>query len=100
MRSRLWDLDWWEDPVWRKQRVIAINLHMITAFLDLHVKDDQGRAAYLDLSPSSNEGEWPPATGLAYDAFSPGGPGRTVWKGFQQTHAAGLEFFRAAPANR
>ena len=99
MRGRLWDLDWWEDPVWRKERVIAINLHMITAFLDLHVKGDQGRAAYLDLAPSSNEGQWPSAAGAAYDAFSPGG-GVAVWKGFQQTHAAGLEFFRAGPAHR
>jgi hypothetical protein len=97
MRGRLWDLDWWEDPVWRKDRVIAINLHVITAFLDLHVKGDPGRAAYLDLSPSSNDGQWPSAPS-AYDAVSPGGTGVTLWRGFQRTHAAGLEFFRADPA--
>ena len=34
MRHNLWDLDWFEDPVWRQDRVVGINLHMITAFLD------------------------------------------------------------------
>jgi predicted dienelactone hydrolase len=98
MRSRLWDLDWWEDPVWRKERVIGVNLHMITAFLDLYVKGDQTRAAYLDLSPSSNDGKWAAVSGGDYAAFSPGAGGITVWKGFQHDHAIGLEFFRAAPA--
>jgi hypothetical protein len=32
---------------------------------------------------------------LAYDAYSPGTPGITVWKGFQRSHAAGLELLRA-----
>jgi len=40
MRSRLWDQDWFEDPVWRKDRINSINAHFITAFLDRHVQDD------------------------------------------------------------
>ncbi len=48
MRGNTWDISWFEDPVWRKDRIIGINLHMITAFLDRYVKDDAGRAAYLD----------------------------------------------------
>ena len=48
MRQRLWDLDWFEDPVWRQDRIVGINLHFITAFLDRYVKDDASRASYLD----------------------------------------------------
>jgi predicted dienelactone hydrolase len=98
MRQRLWDLDWFEDPVWRQDRIVAINLHMITAFLDRYVKDDASRAAYLDgLTRLSTEGEWPASAGRAYDAYSPGADGISVWKGFQRGHAEGLELLHALP---
>jgi predicted dienelactone hydrolase len=98
MRQRLWDQDWFEDPVWRKDRVNAINAHFITAFLDRHVKGDESRAAYLDVPlPESSSGAWPISTPPpAYDAYSPGIPGVTVWKGFQRNHAAGLQLLQAA----
>ena len=97
MRQRLWDQDWFEDPVWRKDRINAINAHFITAFLDRHVKGDESRAAYLNVSvPESSAGVWPAAMPPpAYDAFSPGTSGVTVWKGFQRNHAAGLELLQA-----
>jgi hypothetical protein len=99
MRSRLWDQDWWEDPVWRKSRVIGIEVHFITAFLDLYVKGDAAKAAYLDVAePVSNQGVWPAKPGDAYDAVSPGVAPITVWKGFQRDHAAGLELRYAPPA--
>jgi predicted dienelactone hydrolase len=99
MRHKLWDLDWFEDPVWRKERVIGVNLHMITAFLDLYVKGDKSRAAYLDLVPSSNDGVWPPPPeGAPYGGYSPGSGGITVWKGFQRVHSAGLAFYHLDPA--
>ncbi len=98
MRGRLWDLDWWEDPVWRKERVIGIELHFITAFLDRYVKSDPAAAAYLDVpSPVSSDGVWPAEPGQPYAAFSPGDPPSTIWKGFQRAHSAGLEL-RFAPA--
>lgn len=98
MRQRLWDQDWFEDPVWRKDRINAINAHFITAFLDRHVKGDESRAAYLDVPlPESSSGSWPISTPPpAYDAYSPGIPGVTVWKGFQRNHAAGLQLLQAA----
>jgi len=100
MRGRLWDVDWFEDPVWRKDRIVAINLHMITAFLDLYVKGDATRSAYLDgLVPESAAGVWP-ADRLRYDAVSPGTDGITVWKGFQRKHAEGLELRHAMPQPR
>ena len=96
MRQRLWDQDWFEDPVWRKERITAINAHFITAFLDRYVKGDESRSAYLDVPvPESSAGVWPAATPLAYDAYSPGGANITVWKGFQRNHAAGLELLQA-----
>ncbi len=99
MRQRLWDQDWFEDPVWRKERINAINAHFITAFLDLYVKGDESRAAYLDVPVAdSSAGVWPASTPpLAYDAYSPGSSGITVWKGFQRNHAAGLEMLQARP---
>ena len=97
MRRRLWDQDWFEDPVWRKDRITAINAHFITAFLDLYVKGDQTRAAYLNVPVAeSTAGKWPPATPpLDYDAYSPGGSDITLWKGFQRNHASGLQLLQA-----
>jgi predicted dienelactone hydrolase len=102
MRKRLWDQDWFEDPVWRTERVNAINAHFITAFLDRFVKGDETRAAYLDVPvPVLAEGTWPvppaPAPPPAYDAYSPGTAGITLWKGFQRSQAAGLELLGALP---
>jgi predicted dienelactone hydrolase len=100
MRSRLWDLEWFEDPVWRKERVNAIEAHFITAFLGRFVKGDETLASYLNAPVvESSAGVWPvsePAP--AYDAYSPGTGGVTVWKGFQRTQATGLEFRQAPPA--
>jgi predicted dienelactone hydrolase len=100
MRQKLWDQDWFEDPVWRKDRINAINAHFITAFLDCYVKGDEGRAAYLNVPVTeSGAGVWPAATPpLAYDAYSPGTADITVWKGFQRNHAAGLELLQAEAA--
>ena len=99
MRSSVWDISWFEDPVWRKERVIGISLHMITAFLDRYVKEDESRAAYLDgLVSDSNTGKWQAPPGTAYGAFSPGGEGVSLWKGFQRDYAEGLELLQRAPA--
>ena len=102
MRKRLWDQDWFEDPVWNKERVNAINAHFITAFLDEYVKDDSSRAAYLNVKVSeSSDGAWPPTEPPpAYDAYSPGVGDVTAWKGFQRNHAAGLELIQAPPARQ
>ena len=98
MRQRLWDQDWFEDPVWRKERVNAINAHFISAFLDRYVRDNESRAAFLDVPVAeSDAGVWPNTVPpLGYDAYSPGTAGVTFWKGFQRNHAAGLEILQAA----
>jgi predicted dienelactone hydrolase len=98
MRGRLWDQDWFEDPVWRAERVNAINAHFITAFLDRYVRDDTARDSYLNVSqPESDAGTWPASDSSAYAAFSPGADGNSTWKGFQRGHAVGLELQKAGP---
>jgi predicted dienelactone hydrolase len=102
MRARLWDQEWFQDPVWRAERVNEINAHFITAFLDRYVKGDESRAAFLDVPvPKSADGAWPTAADSApipYDAFSSGSPGVTVWKGFQRSESAGLEMLHSNAA--
>lgn len=99
MRNTLWDLDWFEDMVWRKERLVGINLHMITAFLDRYLKGDESRAAYLEgLVPDSEAGQWED-TPERWGDFSPQDGEITVWKGFQRRHAMGLQLLRAAPGS-
>ncbi|WP_295635135.1 dienelactone hydrolase [Novosphingobium sp.] len=97
MQGTVWDLDWFEDPVWRKDRIIAINLHFITAFLALNLKGDAAARSWLDVPvTNSDDGEWKAPDGTPWAAYSPGGAGVTLWKGFQRRHASGLELRHAA----
>jgi predicted dienelactone hydrolase len=66
-----------DEPVWRKDRIAAINQHFITAFLDLYLKGDASRREYLTLPVKS------PA-------------GNQTWKGFQPRWAVGVEWYRYA----
>ncbi len=101
MRGSVWDLDWFEDPVWRQDRINAINLHFITAFLDRFVRGNAGGASYLDVAVvNSDDGKWDAPATTAWGAFSPGGAGVTLWKGFQRRHARGMELRHAAPGAR
>jgi predicted dienelactone hydrolase len=85
-----------EEPVWRKDRITAINQHFITAFLDLYLKGDDTRRAYLHPVPEkSNDGVWPLGQGESVGAkFS---DGKNYWKGFQRRWAVGLEMHCAEP---
>lgn len=98
MRESFWDMDWFEDAVWRKDRLMAVQAHFITAFLDRYVKGEEAKAAYIDgLVPNSNDGRWPGAPGGRYAGFSPGAPASTIWKGFQPSRVSGMNFeFRPA----
>lgn len=64
-----------DEPVWRKDRIAAINQHFISAFLDLYLKGDETRREYLDLPVKSTEGS-------------------TFWKGFQRRWALGMQMYR------
>ncbi|HYC05020.1 MAG TPA: dienelactone hydrolase family protein [Azospirillaceae bacterium] len=95
----LQQVEYFEDPVWRKERILAISQHFLTAFLDTHLKGDKAKAAYLSPAVAkSNEGVWPQAPGTPPDAaYSTGKDGVTVWPGFQRRWAKGLELHRAKP---
>lgn len=97
MRGSLWDFDWFFDPIWRPERVNAINLHFITAFLAVHLKDDASMMSFLDVPiESASDGVWNAPAGTPWGAYSPGGDGVTLWKGFQRGHAQGLTLRHAA----
>ncbi len=66
-----------DEPVWRKDRIAAINQHFITAFLDLYLKGDASRREYLTLPVKSPEGT-------------------QAWKGFQARWGLGVEWYRYA----
>jgi predicted dienelactone hydrolase len=92
MRGSVWDMDWWEDPIWRQDRINAINLHFITAFLAVHLRGEGSRAEYLNVPvENSDDGVWAAPAGTPWGAYSPGGDGVTMWKGFQRRHARGME---------
>jgi predicted dienelactone hydrolase len=92
MRGSVWDMDWFEDPIWRNDRINAINLHFITAFLAVHLRGEGSRAEYLNVPvENSDDGVWNAPAGTPWGAFSPGGDGVTLWKGFQRRHARGME---------
>jgi predicted dienelactone hydrolase len=99
MRASLWNQDWFEDPVWRKERLVGISLHFLTAFLDRYVKGNPSRSAYLDgLVEESGKGTWNAPQGTPWGAYSPGGEGITLWKGFQRRHAEGMSLLHADAA--
>lgn len=98
MATDLWNFSWFEDPLWRKDKIIAINLHLITAFLDRYVQGDESRAAYLDgLTPRIDDTAWPADLAPRFDMTSQGVAPITLWKGFKRRFSTGLEW-RAAPA--
>ena len=91
MRGSLWDMDWFVDPIWRPERVNAINLHFITAFLATHLKGDASMMSFLDVPvEDASDGVWNAPTGTPWGTYSPGGNGITLWKGFQRRHAQGM----------
>ena len=96
--TSFWDRDWFEDSVWRKDRLIAVQAHFITAFLDVYVKGDRAKAGYIDgLVPNANNGVWPGLAPGRHAEYSPGPPVATLWKGFQPNKASGMSFeYRAA----
>jgi predicted dienelactone hydrolase len=88
------------EPVWRSERINAINQHFITAFLDLEMKGDTSRRAYLDVpTPIASNGVWPSAPGQSFGSQTAGDAQPAYWRGFQRRWAVGIEL-HAAPARR
>jgi predicted dienelactone hydrolase len=87
--------EFFDEPVWRKDRITAINQHFITAFLDLNLKGDESRRSYLHVTPEkSNDGKWALPQGQSVGGkFS---DGKDYWKGFQRRWAVGMEMHCSA----
>ena len=64
------------DAVWDNARMNNILAHFATAFFDLHLKGEQDKRAYLDLTPNAKDGGW---------------------KGFKPRTAVGITLEHAAP---
>ncbi|WP_188945497.1 alpha/beta hydrolase family protein [Polymorphobacter multimanifer] len=78
-----------DEPVWRKDRMLAINTHMITAFLDWHLKSDAAARRWLDVPmPRAVDGSWPATARSDAGARTDGPP--SYWPGFQRRWAVGL----------
>lgn len=80
--------DHYTDPVWDTLRMNNILQHFVTAFLDLHLKSDADKAAYLDVIEDGADGVY---------AINPNGqarPEHSYWKGFGEGSAVGLKLYR------
>lgn len=93
--------EYFAEPVWRAERLNAINQHFISAFLDLHLKGEAAKQGYLDVAPPiAGEGIWPlaPFQNVGGNPASAKEPG--FWRGFQRRWALGLEMKIGQPAKK
>lgn len=89
-------LEFLREPVWRSDRLNAINQHFVTAFLDWKLKDDTDKASYLNVpTEDSNKSEWPVSFGEQLNGKLAGPEEDGYWRGFQRRWAAGLEMRHA-----
>ena len=85
------------EPVWRGDRLNAINLHFITAFLDLTLKNDRTRAAYLMVpTVRAVDSVWPEPIGPPGSGAIAGDAQPMHWRGFQRRWAIGLRLTHQA----
>lgn len=72
------------DAVWDTVRMNNVLQHFVTAWVDLHLKDDRAKQSYFDVVPHGRDAVW--ATGR--DGTPQ--PAHTYWKGFKRGTATGL----------
>lgn len=85
------------EPVWRTERLNAINQHFITAFLDLHLKGDSDKSSYLNPPTSdANASVWPTSLGEQLNGALAGKDQPSHWRGFQRRWALGMEMHTRA----
>ncbi len=90
-------IEFMNEPVWRQERINMINQHFIRAFLDLHLKGDKSKAAYLNLPTEvAGEGDWPTGFGESVGGTLAGDKQPIYWRGFQRRWALGLEMRQAS----
>lgn len=90
-----------DEPVWRKDRLNAINAHFITAFLDMTLKALPAAAGYFDLPQNrAADGVWPLAPGAAAGADLAGDGQPGYWRGFQRRWATGMQHIHLKSGER
>jgi predicted dienelactone hydrolase len=62
--TRPQDIDFFDEPVWNKERLAGINEHFVTAFLDLYLKGDESKRAYLSDAGKGFDKRWALGFGL------------------------------------
>lgn len=84
------------DPVWDSVRMNNIAQHFSTAFMDVYLKNQQEKAAYLDLTPHSKDGVY------SLDEQKTPTKQHTYWLGFPNESAKGLslEFKARQPSGK
>ncbi len=88
-----------DGETWRSDRLNAINQHFVTAFLDLNLKGDEGKRAYLNVpTVDSDQGEWPTSFAEQFNGTQAGPDQPGYWRGFQRRWALGLELHKAQPS--
>lgn len=91
-----------EEPVWRRDRILSINRHFVTAFLDATLKGDAAHAAFLAVpTVRADEGVWPLAQGQSVGAAFAAPTdeaSKGYWPGFQRRWALGLELHHDRPS--
>lgn len=79
------------EPVWRTERINAINQHFVTAFLDYHLKGEADRLRFLDVPfVESSQSEWPLPFGQSVGAAFASDEQPKHWPGFQRRWALGM----------
>lgn len=90
-------IEFFYDPVWRKERIEAINAHFVSAFFDLHLKNDEAKRRSLDVPvPVAADGRWPSSFGQQWGGTVAGDDQPDYWRGFQRRWARGLEMHHLA----
>ncbi|MBC7507115.1 MAG: TonB-dependent receptor plug domain-containing protein [Sandarakinorhabdus sp.] len=86
------------EPVWRKDRIEAINQHFILAFLDARLKGQLAKLLYLNVPTQvSDDGLWPSGFGQQSGGKTVGDDQAGYWRGFQRRWARGLEMHHKGP---
>jgi len=88
-----------EDATWRRQRLLDVGTHFVTAFLDWKLKGVEERYRYLDVPTTfSNDGTWPQSFASDFsDQYADGSNGsENYWPGFKRRQAIGLELHHAS----
>ncbi len=78
--------DHYADPVWDNVRMNNVSAHFVTGYLDLHLKQDEVKARFFDLTPVATDGIW------AVDDNGDETAEHSYWTGFPNRTAAGLRF--------